>query len=329
MTQTKHIEMRGVSKAFRFFTLEDLSLDLEPGQIMGFVGPNGAGKSTTIRLHGTARRGRGRDPRARSPDARGPGHRQTRHRLRVRRDAPLAQATLGWHMHFVASIYPGWDAEYANTLVKRFNLRPEQGVRGLSSGEHIKAVLLLALARRPRLLILDEPTTGLDPVARHELLTEFMDVLRDEARSILFSSHNTVDVERISDRITFIDRGRLVASSDKEEFLERWRRIEVQLPRRRHPARPAAHRRPSRGWAFLTLTTNRFSDGPSHSSRQFRAQRASHEPRRDLRRDRHASPGDARHEHPRPQARRQGIVREPLAHRGHHCRSLVGLQSPP
>src|SRR5690606_13850152 len=100
----------------------------------------------------------------------------------------------------------------------------------LSQGEHVKAALLLALARRPRLLILDEPTNGLDPVGRHEMLSEFMDVIRDENRSILFSSHNTLDVERISDRITFLDRGRLVASSDKEEFLERWRRIEVQLP---------------------------------------------------------------------------------------------------
>jgi ABC-2 type transport system ATP-binding protein len=115
-------------------------------------------------------------------------------------------------------------------LLKRFNLRAEQNVRTLSLGERVKASLLLALSRRPRLLILDEPTTGLDPVARHEMITEFMDVLRDDRRSILFSSHNTVDVERISDRITFIDRGRLVASCDKEDFLERWRRIEVQLP---------------------------------------------------------------------------------------------------
>ena len=107
-------------------------------------------------------------------------------------------------------------------------------------------MLLLALARRPRLLILDEPTSGLDPVARHELLSEFMDVLRDEDRSILFSSHNTVDVERISDRITFIDRGRLVDSSDKEDFLERWRRIQLQLPAGRHAAGTAARRQPGR-----------------------------------------------------------------------------------
>lgn len=97
-------------------------------------------------------------------------------------------------------------------------------------------------------------------MARHELLTEFMDVVRDEERSILFSSHNTVDVERICDRIVFLDRGRIVDSGDKEEFLERWRRIEVQLPAGAClPALPdiVAHSGEGR---FHTLTTNRFTE---------------------------------------------------------------------
>jgi ABC-2 type transport system ATP-binding protein len=260
MTSTKHIEMRNVRKAFRFFTLEDLSLDLEPGQIMGLVGPNGAGKSTSIRLLTGLL----------TPDAgeiRVLGHLMPDDQAAAKRDIGFVSddmrlfghATLGWHMQFVASIYPGWDADYAKTLVKRFNLRTEQNVSGLSTGEHVKAVLLLALARRPRLLILDEPTSGLDPVARHELLTEFMDVLRDEDRSILFSSHNTVDVERISDRITFIDRGRLVDSSDKEDFLERWRRIQLQVPAGSAP--PVLPHEVSRvvDGQFVTLTTNHFS----------------------------------------------------------------------
>ena len=87
-----------------------------------------------------------------------------------------------------------------------------------------------ALARRPRLLLLDEPTTGLDPVARHEILSELMDVVRDERRGILFSSHNTQDVEQISDQITFIDRGRIIDASDKEQFLDRWRRLSLDVP---------------------------------------------------------------------------------------------------
>jgi ABC-2 type transport system ATP-binding protein len=198
MTATRHIEMRGVTKAYRFFTLQDLSLDLEPGQVLGFVGPNGAGKSTTIRLAmgligadvGEIRVLGCPMPEGQAIAKRDIGYVSADMRL-------MPNATLGWHLQLVSSIYPGWDADYARTLIKRFNLRPEQLARSLSHGEHIKAALLLALARRPRLLILDEPTTGLDPVARQEMVTEFMDVLRDDSRSILFSSHNTVDVERI------------------------------------------------------------------------------------------------------------------------------------
>jgi ABC-2 type transport system ATP-binding protein len=257
----KHIQMRGVRKTYRFFTLDDVSLDLEPGQIMGFVGPNGAGKTTTIRLAmgmiapdaGEIRVLGHAMPGDQAAAKRGIGYVSAEMKL-------LPQATLGWHMEFVKAIYPDWDGGYAAQLVKRFNLRPEQNARSLSLGEHVKAVLLLALARRPRLLILDEPTTGLDPVARHEVISEFMDVLRDDSRSILFSSHNTVDVERISDRITFIDRGRIVESSDKEDFLDRWRRIQVQLPPGTTlPALPNIVRREGEG-QFLTLTTNHYSE---------------------------------------------------------------------
>ncbi|AKC87836.1 ABC transporter ATP-binding protein [Pseudoxanthomonas suwonensis] len=261
MTATRHIEMRGVTKAFRFFTLQDLWLDLEPGQVLGFVGPNGAGKSTTIRMAmgmlapdaGEIRVLGCPMPEAQAVAKRDIGYVSADMRL-------MPNATLGWHMTLVSSIYPDWDADYAARLIRRFNLRPAQTARSLSHGEHIKATLLLALARRPRLLILDEPTTGLDPVARHELLTEFMDVLRDERRSILFSSHNTVDVERISDRITFLDRGRIVDSGDKEEFLERWRRIEVQLaPGATLPELPDIVGHACDGH-FHTLTTNRFDE---------------------------------------------------------------------
>jgi ABC-2 type transport system ATP-binding protein len=258
----KHIEMRDVRKVYRFFTLDGVSLDLAPGQIMGFVGPNGAGKSTTLRLAmGMI-----------SPDAgeiRVLGHQIPAAQAAAKRDVGfvsgemrlLPHATLGWHMDFMKSIYPEWDGGYAATLVKRFNLRTEQNARSLSLGEHVKATLLLALARRPRLLILDEPTTGLDPVARHEVISEFMDILRDDSRSILFSSHNTVDVERISDTLTFIDRGRIVDSDNKEDFLDRWRRIQVQLPPGATlPDLPNIVKREADG-QFVTLTTNQFSEG--------------------------------------------------------------------
>src|SRR3546814_605884 len=135
---------------------------------------------------------------------------------------------LRWHMDLMARIYPGWDEPYAGDLVKRFELRPEQALGGFSHGQRVKALLLLCLARRPRLLLLDEPTTGLDPVARLEVLEALADVLRDESRSVLFSSHNTHDGEQLADSITFLHKGRLVAPADKHVFVDSWRRVVCQ-----------------------------------------------------------------------------------------------------
>jgi ABC-2 type transport system ATP-binding protein len=224
------IEVEGLEKTYRFFRLSNVALRVEPGQIAGFVGPNGAGKSTTIRiLMGMIRQERG--------SVRVLGRIMPREQAIAKRDVGFVSedmrlhtsATLGWHMGFIASIYPGWDARYAEQLLRRFNLHAEQPIKVLSHGERVKAALLLVLARRPRLLLLDEPTTGLDPVARQEILGELMDVVTDERRAILFSSHNTQDVEQISDQITFIDRGRIIDSSDKETFLDRWRRLHLDI----------------------------------------------------------------------------------------------------
>jgi ABC-2 type transport system ATP-binding protein len=169
-------------------------------------------------------------------------------------------ATLDWHMRFIRSIFPSWDEAYARTLLTRFDLRREQRMKGMSHGQQVKASLLLALARRPRLLILDEPTTGLDPVARHEVIRELMDVMHDDRRSVLFSSHNTQDIEQISDQITFIDRGRIIESRDKETFLERWRRIRVELPGEVEiPAFPGVIGVTQAG-RLAVATTNAFSD---------------------------------------------------------------------
>lgn len=117
---------------------------------------------------------------------------------------------------------------------------------------------MLALARRPRLLVLDEPTTGLDPIARREVLGELMAVLADEERTVLFSSHNTLEVEQISDQITFIDRGRILESSDKETFLDRWRRLRLVLPpNTKLPGLPGVVNVDGSG-RLPVVTTNRF-----------------------------------------------------------------------
>jgi len=225
------IELSGVYKKYRFFSLDHIDLRLPRGQIMGLIGPNGAGKSTTIRiLMGLVHQDAG--------DARVLGHVMPAEQVAAKWDIGFASEdmrlyesmTLGWHMGFIRSIYPTWDAAYAQLLLKRFGLRAEQKIKGLSHGQRVKSTLLLVLARKPKLLVLDEPTTGLDPVARHEILRELTDVMADEGRSVLFSSHNTQDVEQISDQITFIDRGRIIDSMDKETYLDRWRRLRLEVP---------------------------------------------------------------------------------------------------
>jgi len=225
------IELSGVGKTYPFFSLDNIDLKVPEGQIMGLIGPNGAGKSTTIRiLMGLVHQDRG--------EVRVLGHHMPAEQVAAKWDIGFASEdmrlyesmTLGWHMSFIQSIYSSWDAAYAQLLLKRFGLRAEQKIKGLSHGQRVKATLLLVFARRPKLLILDEPTTGLDPVARHEILRELTNVMADEGRSILFSSHNTQDVEQISDQITFIDRGRIIDSMDKETYLDRWRRVRLEVP---------------------------------------------------------------------------------------------------
>ena len=225
------IRLHGVGKTYRFFKLDNIQLEVPHGQIMGLIGPNGAGKSTTIRiLMGLVHQDRG--------EVQVLGHRMPAEQIAAKWNIGFASddmrlydsMTLEWHMRFVRSVYPQWDPAYAQVLLKRFGLRAEQKIKGFSHGQRVKATLLLVLARRPQLLVLDEPTTGLDPVARHEILRELTAVMTDEGRRILFSSHNTQDVEQISDQITFIDRGRVIDSMDKEIYLDRWRRLRLEVP---------------------------------------------------------------------------------------------------
>ncbi len=249
----------GVGKKYPHFTLDHIDLELPTGHIMGFIGANGAGKSTTFEFSWASF--------ARiAATVRVLGHPMPAELVAAKRDIGFVSedmrlykgATIQWHMDFVRSIFPNWDASYAHALLKRFDITPQQMVKGLSHGQRVKAALLLALARRPKLLVLDEPTTGLDPVARQEVLGALIEALVDEERTVLFSSQNTIDVDQISDRITFIDRGRIVDSGDKETFLDRWRRIRVAVPDgAKIPSLPGVVDVTTSG-RITVLTTNRF-----------------------------------------------------------------------
>ena len=208
------IEFNQVCKRYPEFYLDHLDLHLPVGQVMGLVGVNGAGKSTMLRLvMGLIQ-----------PDAGSVsvlGYRLPEHQVSAKENIGYAAED----MRFIQSIFPSWDPLYAEHLLKKFDMNAEQKARGYSHGQRVKASLILLLARRPRLVILDEPTTGLDPVSRYEVLSELAEILRDENRSVLFSSHSTQDVEQLSDSITFLHKGKTLACQDKETYIEGWRRV--------------------------------------------------------------------------------------------------------
>ena len=216
---------------YKHFRLENVNLEIQPGTVNGLIGPNGAGKTTVMRIMmGLVAPDQGTVSVLGKPIS--SNEAEVKKSVGYFSDDIRLYKTesIAWHMQFVRSLFPSWDDVYANQLLDRFGLIPGQKIKGLSHGQRVKALLLLILARRPQLLILDEPTNGLDPVAKQEVHAELMQIVNDDTRTILYSSHNTQDVEQISDTITFIDRGRVIATNNRDDFLDSWRRFKLLVP---------------------------------------------------------------------------------------------------
>lgn len=256
---TSAVSLRGIGKTYKHFRLEDINLEIAHGTVNGLIGPNGAGKSTIMRIMmGLVNPDQGTLSVLGQPIS----SREARVKQEIgffSDDMRMYKTeSIAWHMQFVRSMFPNWDEDYAQQLLKRFGLIAQQKVKGLSHGQRVKTLLLLILARRPQLLILDEPTNGLDPVAKQEVLSELMQIVNDETRTILYSSHNTQDIEQISDTITFIDRGRVIASSNRDEFLDGWRRFKVQAPQNWQAPAIAGLRTESAFGNLRVMTVDRY-----------------------------------------------------------------------
>jgi ABC-2 type transport system ATP-binding protein len=211
--------------------LDNVSLTVPRGGVLGLVGANGAGKTTLIKhVLGLLRAQEGSvqvfglEPVARAVEVLGRlGY------LSEDRDLP-PWLTVGELLRYSRAFYPAWDAGYAESLRQQFQLPPGARIRTLSKGELAKAGLLVALAHRPELLVLDEPSSGLDPVVRRELLEAIVRAVADEGRTVLFSSHLLDEIARVSDRVAMLAHGRLVLQGELDRILESHRRVVVRLP---------------------------------------------------------------------------------------------------
>jgi len=220
------IRVRGLAKQYPRFALRDVTFEVGEGRVLGLIGPNGAGKSTLLRiLMGLVR------PDAGEATVLGWPMPASERAVKLRTGfvsedmALYGAATLRWHMDLVRAMYPDWDELRARDLTARFGLDPAQRVRDLSRGQQVKALLLLATARHAELLLLDEPTAGLDPLARNDLLT-LLTESRGERRGAIFSSHIGADVAALADDVAFLFEGRIVAYGPVAEFVEGGRTLE-------------------------------------------------------------------------------------------------------
>lgn len=218
--------------------LNDVSFTVKRGTVFGLVGENGAGKSTLIKhLLGFWRaeegsvRVFGLDPVADPPAVLGRiGY------LSEQPDLP------GWMrvdevLRFTQAFYPKWDARYAEGLREQFGLDPAARVKTLSKGQHAKLGLIAAQAHRPDLLVLDEPSSGLDPIVRRDILEAIIRTVTDEGRTVIFSSHLLDEIERVSDDLAMLHRGTLRLCEPLDAVKARHRRIALrfELPQPKAP----------------------------------------------------------------------------------------------
>jgi ABC-type multidrug transport system ATPase subunit len=133
------------------------------------------------------------------------------------------------NLHFLAQFYPNWSNQYMEGLIKRFELPVQKKAKELSSGNRVKLSLIAALSHSPKLLLLDEPTAGLDPVVRTEVLNTLFEILEDGERAIFYSTHILTDISRLADDLAFLDNGKLKLRVAKDDLTDNWRRISFRL----------------------------------------------------------------------------------------------------
>jgi len=206
----KAFQYKNVIKTFPEFKLGPLNLDLEPGTVLGFVGPNGSGKTTTIQcLVGLLRADSGEmEVFGRPNDLNKP-----QWKLDIGYVGDIQVFYERWtgqqNLDFLSRFYPNWSNERVHELAKRFNLPLHKRAKDLSTGNRVKLSLIAALSHSPRLLLLDEPTSGIDPVVRMEVLDVLFEILETGERAIFYATHILPEISRLADELAFIEKGKI------------------------------------------------------------------------------------------------------------------------
>ena len=217
------VEVRNLCKNYNTFSLKNVNFSLPEGSIMGFIGENGAGKTTTIKLLLNEVKRDGGKIRIFGMD-------NIKDEIKIKSQIGTVFDESYFYGGFTVedierilkNVYKTWDSSLYAQYLRNLSLPRNKRIKEFSKGMKMKLSIASALSHHPRLLILDEATSGLDPVMRSEILDLFLDFIQDEGCSVLFSSHITPDLERIADYVTFIHKGSIVLSLPKDELTEKW-----------------------------------------------------------------------------------------------------------
>ncbi len=233
---TAVLEARDLGKKYRRrWALSDCTLSIPAGRVAGLVGPNGAGKTTLLHLATGMAAAIGRPHRgSRRPACQQPGAAREG-RLRGPGRTGLRRLSVADHLRLGAHLNPSWDGQFAAGRIAELGLNARQKAGQLSGGQRAQLALTMALAKRPEVLILDEPAASLDPLARREFLQDLAAAVADQQLSVLLSSHLVADLERVCDYLIILVAARVQVAGEVDELLATHHRVTGP---RRDPAAP-------------------------------------------------------------------------------------------
>jgi ABC-2 type transport system ATP-binding protein len=255
------LQTSAVGKKYgRQWALRDCTLAIPDGKVVGLVGPNGAGKSTLLQLAaGLLRPTSGTITVLGGQPGTSPG--QLAKVGFVAQDAPVyARLSVAGHLRMGGWLNPGWDGEVAERRIRQLGLEPRQRAGSLSGGQRAQLALTMAVAKRPELLLLDEPVASLDPLARREFLQSLMEVVAEQGTNVVLSSHLIADLERVCDYLIVLAASRVQLAGEVSELLASHHRLSG--PRRDPGALPAGQQVIEASHTDRQSTLLIRSDGP-------------------------------------------------------------------